>query len=185
MKKLNSEEMLVLLNKHSKRIRSAIVKVLRPEYGVLDELMQNIYLRILEGQLYIHKSDSMFIQWAIQTIKRDYYSQKKIEGRYMYVEDEAYLEDLSVEVEKHAPTHKSFIVGANADSSLIYHEIMAEALEALPAEQQHVLKEYESGKTLTQIAKELGISKFTAQSRYRYAKQKLREHFNKGIVTTG
>lgn len=174
--------MLVLLDKHSNQIRAMAVKVLRPDYGVMDELMQNLYLRILEGEDYIHKSDNMFIRWAIQTIKNDFYTYRRKENRYTHVEEESDLEELAMLVESHSPTHKSFIVGTSADSTLIYHEVMAEALEALPEEQQYVLKEYESGKTLTEIAKQLGVSKFTAQSRYRYAKQKLKAHFNKGVI---
>jgi len=183
MKKLSSKELLVLLDTYISRIRAAVVKRLRPDYGVLDELIQNLYLKILDNPTYTHKSDRMFVQWAIQTVKRDYYTIRKEDNKFQYVESESELEELSIDVDKHNPTYKSFIVGSTADTTLMYHEVMAEALESLPEEQQYVLKEYESGKTLTQIAKELGISKFTAQSRYRYAKKKLKDHFNTGIAS--
>jgi RNA polymerase sigma-70 factor, ECF subfamily len=126
------------------------------DYSLAEDIVHNVFLRALRGDLALPESPLAYFYRAVKNAALNAQRDRKRESPL--------------------PADSDWLVHKGGDR--IASLALARSLERLPADQREiVILHHWVGFTFEEASEVLGISRNTAASRYRYALEKLREQF--------
>jgi RNA polymerase sigma-70 factor (ECF subfamily) len=161
---LSAAEVRRIYDRHGSALVACACSILS-DYPLAEDIVQNVFLRALRGDVSWPDSPAAYFYRAV---KNAALNRKRDRGR-----------------ETPLPPNEGWLVHKGGDRVAVM--TLEQGLDLLQPEQREmVILHHWSGFTFEEAGEVLGISPNTAASRYRYALDKLRDHFQvsrKGQVT--
>jgi RNA polymerase sigma-70 factor, ECF subfamily len=134
------------------------LRVLAPDYALAEDIVHNVFLRALRGDLALPDAPLAYFYRAVKNAALNAQRDRRRESPL--------------------PANEDWLVHKSGDRFASF--ALQNGLDRLPADQREiVILHHWSGLTFEEAGEALGISTNTAASRYRYALERLRDHFHR------
>jgi RNA polymerase sigma-70 factor (ECF subfamily) len=154
-RRLTAEEIRHIYDRHGAALAACACAVLF-DYSLAEDIVQNVFMRALRGDLVTPEAPRAYFYRAVKNAALNSLRDRRRESAL--------------------PGDVDWLVHKGGDR--IASLALQRGIELLPADQRDVvILHHWSGLTFAEVSEALEISPNTAASRYRYALQKLREHF--------